>query len=500
MFETLKMRLASRLARSAIKAQMGDVSSPAAFEASLMRLLGGRTTAPRLGGEGLLNAYNTMPWLRAVVGKVSWTFASLRWKLYVAQDPKTGKAVRDRALQRAYHPLERTRLIQRGLEQGSLREIEGSHPLLEMLERGNPEMPGILVRQLGQTHLDLMGECAWIIDKDAMGVPFQLWAVPPTWIRERPRPGRDTYLIWSPTGQLEVPRENLMFWYHPNPADPYTRGTGTAHALGDDLETDAHAASFIKSWFMGRALPPVLIAGENMRKDELDRLEGAWLAKLSTGKPGGAAVSQTNVPFFVNRKMDVTNLSTSFNDMQLVQLREAERNMIVNVYGMPPEIFGILESSNRATIEAAEYLYGKYVVGPRAEFARAMIQWRLVPLFDERLVTDYELPSLEDKEYALKVMTAQPAAFNLDDWRKRAGVENMEDETAGSLHFVPANVVPTPAEDLSTVGKERREAANPPAPGEDPFAEGGEPGDEEDEDAVPPKKKPPTKARTYILR
>jgi hypothetical protein len=121
---------------------------------------------------------------------------------------------------------------------------------------------------------------------------------------------------------------------------------------------------------------------------------------------------------------------------QFVQIRDHERDMILHTWGVPPEILGVIESSNRATITASEYLYSKLVLVPRLELMRGVLQERLAKEWDERLVVDYVSPVERDREFALKVQMAMPGIFTVNEWRELAGDEPL-DGTAGDLYPMP---------------------------------------------------------------
>src|SRR5688572_16657791 len=71
----------------------------------------GRGTPPRLGTRQLLQAYNTMPWIRAVVQKVSYSVATNQFQLFVAQ--RDGKAIRNDILAKSTDWRTRNALITR---------------------------------------------------------------------------------------------------------------------------------------------------------------------------------------------------------------------------------------------------------------------------------------------------------------------------------------------------------------------------------------------------
>ena len=98
--------------------------------------------------------------------------------------------------------------------------------------------------------------------------------------------------------------------------------------------------------------------------------------------------------------------------MQLVDLRRFERDAIVQTFGVPPEMLGILQNSNRATIEAADHLFSRWVLLPRLEAFRDVLQKQLVPQFDEKLILTYQNPIPEDRDFKLSVMQSAYWAFS----------------------------------------------------------------------------------------
>lgn len=125
----------------------------------------------------------------------------------------------------------------------------------------------------------------------------------------------------------------------------------------------------------------------------------------------------------------------------MVPLRQHERDMILQVTGgIPPEMLGIVENSNRATIDAATLLMAEQVVIPRLEFQRSYFQEFLVRDYDERLIVDYVSPVREDIEAQAEALKATPWAATVNEHRQRAGLPPLEDEAEGKLHPIPMGV------------------------------------------------------------
>lgn len=393
---------------------------------------------PRLGTRQLLSAYNTMPWLRACVQKTSWSVATNRWQLFVAQNGS--KAIRDDILSKSHNTRQRHALIRAGVQRKEIREVT-SNAFLDFLATGTPPFfNGLVAGQLTAEHQDLVGESLWVLERNAIGgrgrrgTPVMYWVIPPSWVQAVPTLGNPFFHVVGPYGSRYVPAEDAVWWYQPDPSDPYARGSGTGHVLGDELETDEYASKYTKSFFYNDARPPFIVSIDGADKTEVDRVDTWWRTKHQ-------GFGRWWKPGFIGRKIDVHEFGNNMQEMQMVPLRKYERDTILQVYGCPPEIFGITESSNRATADAAKAIYGEHVVEPRLEFKRAGLQQLAEVEFDERLIVEFVSPVPEDKVHQLATMTAIPYAFEIDEIRAAGGVPPKEDGS-GKVHMVPFTVVP----------------------------------------------------------
>jgi hypothetical protein len=249
-----------------------------------------------------------------------------------------------------------------------------------------------------------------------------------------PTPNHPYFRVNFAGWQGEIPASELLWLQQPDPVQPYGRGHGVAQSLSDELETDEYAAAHVKQWFYNRARPDMIITMEGAKPDERQRAELHWQQRHQ-------GFWRAFRPFFTSHKMQVDVISQTFESMQFIQLRQYERDTVIQVLGIPPEVLGIIENSNRATIDSAGYLFDLYCVVPRLEFLREIFQERLVPEFDDRLIIDYDSPVQDDKQFQLQAAQAAPWALTLDEWRALAGQLPKEDGSGG-LHLVPTSLMP----------------------------------------------------------
>lgn len=431
---TRTLSLPDRL-RVAGKALVGIFSDSAAQEAYGMLaqiLTAGRGEPPRRGTAEFLKAYSESPWLRAVVERIATAETAVTWRLFGRKGAR-GKAIRDVTWQRAQKTSRDERRKSLASEHQLVEVVE--HPLLDALYTGNSYFTGNQTRKLWTVYEECVGEAFQLKERNIAGVTSAFWPVPPHWVIGTPTPAERFFTLSYRGWQVRVPDTEMLWTVNPDPLMPYGRGTSIARALADELDADEFAAKHTRNWFLNSARPDLLVFGEGMGKDDTKMLEDRWMSRLR----GYWNVAR---PFFLNRKIDVKEVGHSFQEMELTALRNHARDMVVHGWGLPPEILGIIENSNRATIDAADYLFARHVIEPRLEARRAFLQERLIPEYDDRLVLEYDSPVMADKEYELKAAQSAPWAIDVDAWRRRMGEPELENGK-GKVFMVPFQLVAT---------------------------------------------------------
>lgn len=389
---------------------------------------------PTLGTKGALDIFSESPWIHAVVDKTARTVGETSWRLYAVKDSK-GKIMKNHRSRHLSKGIRKDELETKA-RQGNLEEIE-SHPLLDFLHIANDFLHGTMSMKVTQMYLDLVGEAFWIIERNSLGQPIRWYPIPPTWVRDLPSKDRHSYVIHLDNGYpYEIPSSEVIPFIQPNPINPYGRGVSSTQALSDEAEIDDYSSQHVKSFFYNNARPDLIISGEGMSQDEAHRLDKKWRQEHQ-------GFFRSFKPMFMNRKIDVQQIGHNFEHLQMVPLKQNQRDTIIATFGVSPEMVGVIESSNRSSIDAASYFFSKFAVEPRQEHLRDIIQNKIVPMFDESLVLDYDSVVPEDKEQKLSLMEAAPWAYTIDEWRKEAGYDPLPDDE-GNARLLPLNEVQVP--------------------------------------------------------
>lgn len=277
----------------------------------------------------------------------------------------------------------------------------GEHELYELLERPVPTFPeidGFTLRYLTFAYIDLVGECGWLKVRDN-GKIVALLPIMKSWIITKPTLGNHIYQI-MPYGELgglvlNVLPEDFVFFKDVNLADPYGNGKGMSESIADELETDEYASKYQKNFFFNDATPPYVVTGYQGNEQGADRLKKTLKEKI-----GG--FRKAREPAILTGQMDIKPLGISPKELDMVESRKFLRDECLQHYQLPPELFGIVENSNRATIDSSLYLAQKNVVLPRLKFFERVLNNQLLNEFDD-LFCKHDLQILEDEDLQLRI-------------------------------------------------------------------------------------------------
>lgn len=397
---------------------------------------------PQRGMAEMLQAYRTDPWLHVCVDIIGRKFAEVPWQLFFRPDKKTGKR-REGGKYKRLRGDARHKHFHKAVDTGELREIE-NHPLLELWEAPNPIMSGVGFRDLCAKYIKMQGESFTYKRRDDLGIVFELWPIAPTWVYRVPTEGAPYFDISVIGKTMRIPAEDMIWMKQPELLNPYTRGAGQGESLGSYIDTNHYAMEFQKAYFYNDARPNVLFhmpnADAEVVEDMKNKMDNALRGPLRSHRP---------IIYDAPQEMGIHEFDLSDGMTASLPLLQGVRDTFLSVFGVPPEIAGVLTSSNRATIDVAETLLARNVISPLCEFVLDEMSRQLVPEFDDRLLLGYENPVPEDKEFQLNVLKAAGWCADAGEWRELAGLPSRGD--ADKFYMVPALLTPTPDAGTPTV-------------------------------------------------
>lgn len=355
-----------------------------------MQITGGHSrVAPRRDQRRILAVYRESPILRSIAKKIAETVAMTEWYTVYVRDDGT--------------------------------EVEiPMHPMSQMMNQGTLGLTGTEARRTEELHMLLSGDSFSIIDYNIYGFPVRRTPIPPHWVAQTPLPTQAEFLI-NPTinggKTITLPRKQVIWMKDPDPENPYGRGTGSGLSLDDEINADEASAKHIANSLMNRARPELVVSGSKeapLNETDRDRLEDVWVQKF--GGPSNAGK-----PFISRGPIEVKPITPTFKDLDLTSLRGVGRDIMIQHFGMPPEIMGVIANSNRSTIDAAEYLFLKYVICPRLVARQEAYNDQVAPQYMGNVQLRYRNPIKADREEVKAVMDRHPECFTIDEIRAHAG-------------------------------------------------------------------------------
>lgn len=287
-----------------------------------------------------------------------------------------------------------------------------SHGVLDLLNNPNPFMSLNELMEAGQQHAELVGETDIVVGR-ARGVkyPIELWPAMPQ--RLSPVPDAYKYLAaWmykGPDGDT-VPLEldEIIRFRRPNPQDPY-RGISWVQPILVDLDADRYGQEWQRQFYLNSAQPGgVIEVDRRLSDDEFAEMTYRWREQHQ-------GINKAHRVAVIENGSKYVSTPLTQKDMQFAEMSTVMRDKALAAAGFPKSMLGITEDVNRANAEAGEYMYSKWLLTPRLERWRGMLNRQLLPLFGQDIARkyelDYESPVPENSEQAIAELTAKTTAI-----------------------------------------------------------------------------------------
>lgn len=383
------------------------------YEIGFARAGGAMQRFQRANTAQWLAKYGESAYLRSPVSRLAHGVAQIPWRVYRVTKGETGL----------------------------IRVAEPDHPLQKVWDDPVPYdglMPGFSGydwRLLGQMWLELVGDWFFAPKLGESGMPEQFIPIPPTWVKSTPSTKEPFFRVEIPGGDkpFELPSYALIWWRHINPADPYGRGLGVAGAVDDEIQQLEWMNKFNNQFFRNGAHPGQIIGIEGLDEDNEKRIREQWETKQS----GFWNAWRTA---FVGGKVTMVESSRTHKDLDFNESVRMKRDVCLQNWGTPPELVGIIENSNRATIQGADYVQSKNNILPALTSMQLNAARMLVPMFrDPGIVLEHENPVKETDEFKLDKVERglTRGAITINEWRREL---NIDPVPGGDVLLVPLNV------------------------------------------------------------
>lgn len=296
------------------------------------------------------------------------------------------------------------------------------HPFLDLVKKVNPFSNSFELKTITALNMELTGNAYWYMPKNALGIPEMIWNIPSHWVKVVPSQTEfiSGYVVQVPNRATPIPfdESEIVQFKFPDPSDLfYGKGPTWAAALGIDLSNE------IKTWgvnfFLNNAQPSGILTTESsLSEEQYQRLRDQWNSKYKGTKNAGKMA-------FLENGLKYQQMGSNIRDARFEMVSEDIRQEICAIFGVPAAKLGIVTDVNRANAEALDYTYQNETIVPRLTLIQEKIQEKIIPMYDDRLVFEFENPVPEDKAYLLqeRQVNLTTGFSSIDELRIEQGLE-----------------------------------------------------------------------------
>jgi len=313
------------------------------------------------------------------------------------------------------------------------------HAYLDLMKEVNPYHGSRELKEFTTMFMDLTGECYWLMLKDGLKVPRQIWVIPSQFINpdygDSLKDAIKGYIYRRGNVELTLKPEDVVMFNTPNPKNIFS-GFSTIKGVADAVYIQSQMNEFETSIFENRArIGGVIEETENVGKEARKRFREKLDQEHTGPKKAGKKL-------YLPRGLKFTKDAMTPTELNFIEGRKGNREEICTALDVP---FGMFDPhSNRAVAEAAGYQHSKIGILPRCDRFSEKMNERVLPLFDEKLFCAFDDPVPQNRELILKEQIGRVKGniMLINEARAEQGLEPIEggDEMLVDNRLIPISM------------------------------------------------------------
>lgn len=365
----------------------------------------------RVDVQSYLRAYSEIYSLFGIASRIATAVSEVKWRLY------------------------------KGSERSERSQI-AEHPILTLLDFANEFQTGQEVIELTELHMDLAGRAYWYLSFNGLGVPGEIWVLPPD--RVKIVASKDkfiagyTYSHGSET--IPLSKNKIIRFPMPDPVNPYG-SVGYVQPTAVELDSEIYAGKWNRNFFWNSARADAVLEYEDtLTEEQFDRLREQW-------KTQHQGLSKAHKIAILEGGVKYKQIQISPKDMDFSQLRKQTRENLLFAFGMPLSVMGITENVNRANAEAGDYTFARWLIKPRLTRIKNKLNEQLIPMFPlaKGVEIDFDeiVPETVEMKKGLAESGVKAGWMTINEARK---LNSLDPVSSGEVFLIPFNMMPTPAD------------------------------------------------------
>lgn len=348
---------------------------------------------------------NYKSWVYVCASRNATAVANVPLRLYVAKDKKGQKLKgyptrkvekKQDAFIRENPFLSNIPSVRKAAEYEELTD----HPFLDLQRSVNPWMNNFDLMETIQLYQELCGNAFLYIKEDKMGIPREIWTIPPQNCKIIPDREKfiSGYKYIKGNEEILLDTKSVIHFKMTNPKSVYY-GVAPFVSVAEEFNLNRKINEYETAMFSNMGTLSGLFETESsLSEHEFERLkieiQQSFTGTRNTGK----------MPLLDNG-LKYKPLGANPREMSFLGGREHIKECVLNAYGQALGMYSA--EANRANVDGAIYLYSKSTVQPRLKRLEEKLNEALIWRYDEKLFVAFDNPVPEDKEFELNKMVKE---------------------------------------------------------------------------------------------
>ena len=277
-----------------------------------------------------------------------------------------------------------------------------NHPLEQLLGNPNPLTSRFELFEQTLGSLELHGNAYWFLAGDARGRPSEIWVLRPDRVSIVPDKTRVVagYLYAIDGQHIPLDALEVVHFRRWHPDNDFYGLSPIAAARGAVI-ADKHMADWNRNAFgKDKGVPAGIVNIKEFISDtDFERMKREWRSNY------GGTVRRT--AFLRGGAVEWQNIGLSHGDLEFLQGRQAQRDEILNIFGIPVGL--VSENATEANAKVAERQFIERTLYPKLVRIAQKISQELLPFYGADLVAEYDdIRPTDARARLAEVRTAYP--------------------------------------------------------------------------------------------
>lgn len=309
-----------------------------------------------------------------------------------------------------------------------------------LLEYPNENMSGFKFKLLHWSYFLLYDKVYWLINRNPYGIIKELYVLNPRMVKEHK--GNSGAIDFYTYGKLKITVDDIIEF---SGFDPGTLsgmgGCSILDTLRVEYETDAAAAVYGKKFFEnGTRVSGVISVDKDVpvTNDQMQKVLSLWIQAHQGSDNAYKVGALLNGMKYEERGM-------SMRDAEFINGRKEIKDRIIEVYGIPKSVFGLVDKIDRATADTQMRQFWQVTLKPLAimmqEDANATLMRKNFP----GLTIKYDFTVVEElKKDVNETIKAARQYFELGYTRNEVNDRfklGMESNDDGDTRYIPTTLI-----------------------------------------------------------